>query len=364
MKIVMIGGHHSSALPVIQKLREEEKDLTIHWFGHRHSLKGDRNDTLEYKEITGLGIEFIELVSGKVYKNLSFGNLFKILKALVFSFKKLVSIGPDIVVSFGGYLAVPVVIAAWVLGIKIVTHEQTLVSGYANRLIALFSDRVLVSWAQSKSMFPAEKVVFTGMPLRPSIFQDKGKFAVNPDLPTLLVMGGKTGSHKINGLIKNCLPELLSKYNLIHQVGDYSEFHDFEDMVKLHENLKRTVGKYFPVKFLLDDEIGSAYTKADVVVCRAGAHTTLELLALKKKSLLIPIPWVSHNEQFLNAKLVEESGMGLILEEKELSKDKFLSVIETIVSNSASLKLDVFKDYPKDAETRIANQIRLVLLSE
>lgn len=362
MKIIMTGGHHSSAMPVIKILKALKVEIL--WFGHRHSLAKDENDTLEYREITSEGIRFIELPTGKLYRNISVSSIVKIIKATYYSMQEIREFKPDIILSFGGYLAVPVVVAGWILGIKILTHEQTLISGYANRVIALFADKILVSWLESAKYFPTEKVVFSGIPLRDSIFKNNNDFVIDNNLPTILIMGGKTGSHIINMVIRDGLVKLLDKYNLIHQTGDYSEFKDYDELVKAHSFLKDHKGTYIVRKFLSESEVGSAYFCSNVVVCRAGAHTTLELLALKKKAIMIPIPWVSHNEQNLNASLVAESGLAIVLPEKNFNTETLIRELDMMTNEAASVKKDLYKNYPKDAEYRIVNQIRLVLKSE
>ena len=138
MKIVITGGHHSSALPVINNLRERFSDVEIYWIGHRYSMKGDINPTLEYKEITDLGIPFFDLKAGKLYKTYNLGRLLKIPLGLVQATFLLLKIRPDVILSFGGYLAAPVVIAGNALRIPSLTHEQTVTAGYSNKLISFF----------------------------------------------------------------------------------------------------------------------------------------------------------------------------------------------------------------------------------
>ena len=341
MKLVITGGHHTSAMPVIQKLKKERSDVEICWIGHKRSQQGNKTDTLEYIEVTSLDIPFYNLHAGKVYKTF---NIFRILKVpfgFIQAFFILLKIKPDVILSFGGYLAAPVVISGWLLGIPSVTHEQTVVVGYANKLISYFAKKVLISWKDSEKYFPAKKVVFTGIPLRPSIFENKSsKFLSDNDLPFIYITAGKAGSHIINEVVKECLSELLSFYNVIHQTGDSSVYKDFETLSELYSQISHMCkGNYFPAKFILEDEIGEALNKASIVVGRSGAHTISELLALNKPSLLIPIPWVSHNEQFLNAKVLESKGLSKILEQKDLTPQSLVLQIKNMFANLSSYKL-------------------------
>lgn len=346
MKIVITGGHHSSALPVIQKLRKKYPQAQLYWFGHKFSAQGDKNPTLEFREITALGIPFYHIHAGKFYKTLNLRRLAKIPYGFFQCLYLLFKLKPDAIMSFGGYLAVPVVLGGRLLGIPAITHEQTVVAGWANRLISKVAKKILISWQESEKYFPKEKTVFVGLPLREAIFELRsGNFLFKNDLPVVYITTGKIGSHIINKVVGECLVNLLGFCNIIHQTGDNSVYGDFDALEKIYSDVRRgarsandpadppkagrglseqtrtskqSTGVYYLRKFVLEDEIGEAYSKADLVVSRSGAHTTAELLALGKKCLLIPIPWVSHNEQYENAKFLADAGLGKILPEKEL----------------------------------------------
>ncbi len=335
MKIIITGGHHSSALPVISRLKEQEEahnisNLEIFWIGHKYSMKGDKNPTLEYREITDLGISFYNLRAGKLYKTYNIGRLLKVPLGFFHSLYLLIKIRPDIILSFGGYIAAPVILAGYVLKIPSLTHEQTLTAGYSNKLISHFVRKVMISWEESRKYFPKGKVVFTGIPLRRSVFKvisDSFKFDNN--LPVVFILAGKTGSHMINENVEQSLKELLNFCNVIHQCGDNSVYEDFNKLEERYEKIKSFVkGKYILRKFILENEIGEAYLKSDLVVSRAGAHTVAEILALKKPSLLIPIPWVSHNEQYKNAEMVKNNGLAEILDQKDLNPNILLEKIK------------------------------------
>ncbi|MBP7927711.1 UDP-N-acetylglucosamine--N-acetylmuramyl-(pentapeptide) pyrophosphoryl-undecaprenol N-acetylglucosamine transferase [Patescibacteria group bacterium] len=340
-KIVITGGHHSAALPVIYKLKAKYPRLEIVWFGHKYSLLGDKNPTLEYKEIVALGIPFYNISAGKLYKTYNLLRLLKIPYGFFQAFYLLARIKPDIVLSFGGYLAAPAVLAAYLLGIPTLTHEQTVVSGYANRFISKLVKRVLVSWKESKKYFPSEKTVVTGLPLRPNVFESaSSSFLFENQLPTIYITAGKTGSHKINELIKESMPDLLKITNLIHQTGDYSEFNDYSELVDTYNLLRQdpntaNLGTYVPRKFVFENEIGEVYKLASVVIGRAGAHTCYELYALSKPCVLIPISWVSHNEQFENAKVLEGAKLAIILDESKLSPEILLKAIKDRLAQHA-----------------------------
>ena len=364
VKLVITGGHHSSALPVIKRIRDTNPSTGIFWIGHRRSMKGDVNDTLEYREITSLGIPFFDLKAGKVYKTFDPIRILKVPFGFFQALFLLIKIRPDVILSFGGYLAVPVVIAGWFLGIPSVTHEQTVVAGYANKVISLFAKKILVSWPQSMKNFPKKKTIFSGIPLRKDLDEVRSEnYSINKELPTVFIVAGKTGSHTLNTLVFNNLEKLLKFCNLIHQCGDNSVFSDFEKLSQRYQDLSKDntlEGKYFPKKFIYSNEIGEVYAKADLVVSRAGAHTVSELLYLKKPCLLIPIPWVSHNEQYENAKMLVESGLGKILNEKDCSEETFIQEIIKMLGSlhDYSIKDAKFRNIIRnDAEDIIVNEV-------
>jgi len=293
MKIVITGGHHSSALPVIEEFRSKYPGTEIHWFGHRRSAASDKHDSLEFKEITSLNIPFYDLKAGKVYKTFNIIRLLRVPLGFLQACKWLLKIKPDVILSFGGYLAVPTVISGWFLGIPSITHEQTVVVGYANKLLSKFVKKICIGWKDSEKFFPASKVIYSGVPLRKSVFEiGSDSFNSDNNLPTIYITAGKAGSHTINEVVKEALPELLSICNVIHQSGDHSKFNDYDQLEMIYKEVGGLAnGKLYLRKFVMDDEIGEAFNKASVVVSRSGAHTITELLALEKPCVLIPIPW-------------------------------------------------------------------------
>jgi len=329
MKIVITGGHHTSALPVIKILQTDYSDVEIVWFGHKYSAAGDKNPTLEYREITALGIPFYHIHAGKFYKTYNLVRLAKIPFSLAQCFFLLIKIKPRLILSFGGYVSVPVVIAGYLLRIRSVIHEQTVVAGWANRVAAKFAGKILVSWERSKKYFPAHKTTLVGLPLRQAIYEVRtNNFVVDNNLPYVYVTTGKIGSHIMNSVVGECLADLLAFTNVVHQCGDNSVFNDFDYLTHIYARIGDSTGKFFLRKFVFADEIGEAFTKASIVVSRSGAHTTAELVALAKPCILIPIPWTSHNEQYENALVLQDAGLGKILPEQGLTPKKLVEAIK------------------------------------
>ena len=357
--IAFCGGHHTSSLPIIDSLTTDSKYRLI-FIGRKRTFKDDVNDSLEYIDITERKLPFFDLKTSKFYKSNIF-SFFKIILGFFHSFKILVKEDVKLVISFGGYIAVPVVLAAFILRRKIITHEQTVVTGFGNLLISKFADRVLLTWPSSVKFFDSSKSVVIGLPLRKSFFQTSEIFfPVTNNMPTIFITCGKTGSHIINKFILDNLKFFLANFNLIHQAGDYSVTRDFQNLQDKYENIKKSAkGAYFLYKFMDEKEVNSAFRHCDFTLSRSGAHTIYEILHFKKPAIMVPIPWVSKNEQYLNAKLVYDAGLGLILEENNLNLDNFKTYVERILLREFSLKDNKIEEVIKlNTTEKFINEIK------
>jgi len=368
MKILFTGGHHNSALAVIDSLQQKcqksqpeadqpmaEKPKII-WIGHKYSMLGDKEVSAEYKEVTAKKIPFHNLKAGKFYRTRNIIQLLRIPLGFVQAFYLLIKIRPTLIVSFGGYLAVPVVVAGFFLGIPSVTHEQTVVTGIANKIVAKFAQRIMLSWKSSSKYFPEDKSILTGLPLRKELFSNK-RINFKNDLPVIYITGGKQGSHIINQQVSDTLEQLLGLANIIHQCGSSTLHHDYQELTKLRKTLSNSLRERYRVKdYFGSNEIGSILNSADLVVGRSGAHTIYELAALGKAALLIPLPSSSHDEQDENAKILKRVGQGEILSQEDLNADVFYNRIKAMIKNQSRYrgkKVEVILDGDK----RVANEI-------
>ncbi len=331
--LVFTGGHHTSALVVAKELILQGKYEVV-WFGHRHSMWGDKSDSAEYKEVTAAGIKFYDLKAGKFYNTFNPLKLIRIPWGFIQACYLLFKIKPAGIVSFGGYLAVPTVITGWFLGTPSITHEQTMVAGWANRVIANFSKKIAITWPESAKFYPQSKTVLTGLPLRPEIIKLKKLTNRKPSNQlTIYITGGKQGSHIINQAIFSVLPELVQKYTIIHQTGSSNLYKD--SLTANHFKYKNyTHFEFDSARAIKSLEI------ADIVISRAGAHTIYELAILGKKCVLIPIPWVSHNEQTQNTKILVQNNLAILLSEPQLTKESLLLAInQALMLNSKPIDL-------------------------
>ncbi len=359
MKIVVIGGHLTPALSVIE---EFPKDVEILYVGRKYSLEGDKAISLEYATITKKGISFYELKTGRLQRKITrhtIPSLTKVPFGFARSLRMLHRFRPDVVLGFGGYVSFPVILAAKSLKIPVVIHEQTLGAGSANKAVAKFASKICISFDSSSKFFPKEKTILTGNPVRKTILEPRSKFEISGKEPVIYITGGSQGSHALNSLVSATLSRLLDNYIVIHQTGDAQEFNDFGKLSILKEGLnnnKRT--KYIVSKFFTPDEIGGILKASVLVVGRAGINSVSELIVLKKPALLIPLPYGQHNEQLTNAEFFKECGLGEVSIQKDLTPEVFITEIDKMIKKIDAYKLKGKEDkFPKDAAKKIIEVI-------
>lgn len=345
MKIVLIGGHLSPALSVLQAL---PKDTKILFIGRKYALEGDNALSLEYKTISQLNIPFVGINTGRLQRKLTRLTFFSLLKlpfGIIKSFLVLIEFRPDVVVGFGGYVSIPVILCSFMLKIPVVIHEQTMDAGLANRLVSRFATKICISWQTSRKYFPKDKVVMTGNPIRKfPIFNPEasGKLSIfSNKLPTIYVTGGSSGSHFINVLIEGIIEELLKAYNIIHQVGDAHEYRDFDRLERIRQFLPEKLrDNYILEKFIDPSEIGELINSSTLIVSRSGMNIVTELLYFEKPALLIPLPFSQNNEQLKNAKFLEDIGLGKVLQQGELNSKKLFQAIDLMFHDINNYKIN------------------------
>lgn len=358
MKIVVTGGHLAPALALLDVLRKDKVSV----IGRKHPLEGDRSVSLEYHEIKRRGVEFFSIKAGRLQRRVTSHTVASLLRfpiGVVAAIKILKRVRPHIVVSFGGYVSFPVTMAAWVLSIPVVVHEQTLGAGLANRLTSLFAKKVCISWESSRKFFPKNKTVFTGNPirnLRPSTFDLQ---LSKEDLPLIYITGGSTGSHAINWLVAGCLVKLLAKYRVVHQTGNAKQYQDFDHLTKLRGLLRKDLShRYLVVKFVEPSQVGTVLAASDLVVSRAGINTVTELLFFEKQVLLIPLPHGQHNEQQTNARFLEKLGLAKVLKQDRFTERMFLEQIDWMVRHRLRYRKRGLTKVVHDAGLRILSVVK------
>lgn len=344
MKVVITGGHLSPALSVIQAL---PRDAEVIFAGRKYGLEGDKALTLEYKMVKDLNVEFVDIKTGRFQRTFTrraIPSFFKFPGGLYSSHLLLKKFRPDVVLGFGGYVSFPVCLAAFMLGIPVVIHEQTLEAGFSNKIISKWARKICISWESSRIYFPSNKVVFTGNPLREEILNSKletRSTAQGSKLPIIYITGGSLGSHFINTLVEGCIKTLLTKFIIIHQTGDSREFNDFERLEELKKTLPQDLRERYILKKIVDNfEIGPTLSSASLVIGRAGINTVTELIFLKKPALLIPLPISQNNEQVKNALFIKNLGLAEFLYQDRLTSSILLKKINDMMGNIASYKIN------------------------
>ena len=354
MKIALIGGHLSPALAFIQQVLPRDEILFI---GKKYTFEGDSSLSLEYTTMLQKKIKFFSLTTGRLQRKLTRHTLSSMGK-LPYGYLQALSIlmryRPDIVVGFGGYLSVPVCLAARSLRIPVVIHEQTTRAGMANKLIGRFAEKICLSWESSVKYFPKRRCVLTGNLIRNEIVEmlenvvRSNKVRENEG-KVIYITGGSSGSHAVNEIVEHSLPDLLKKYVLIHQTGSNLQFGDYDRLSALRSKLPEELAKnYELLKFVQPDKIARVYAQSDLVIGRCGGNTMTELLLLNKPCLLIPLESGQKGEQLENALFLQKIGLGKVLLQDNATPQIFSSTVEAMIGH-----LDYFQAKEVDLDLHL-----------
>ncbi len=365
-KIFIIGGHLTPALSVADELIL--RNCQIFYLGRKTSYTGEKTVSVEYKESQSRDWRFLHLPAGKIPRYFTWDiipNLMLLPVSFLVSLYYLLKYKPDVVVSFGGYMAVAPIITAKILNIPTLTHEQTMSPGLANRIIAPFCDKICVSWPINLEQYPKTKTVLTGNPLRRAIFQVQQKYDLPMDKPLLYITGGNLGSHTINQAIAPIIPQLLKSYNIIHQCGGSSIYNDEAVLNKLKSKLSRQLQKRYLITSFVDNQhIGWVLNNLQLMVSRAGANTVAEIIKFQIPSLLIPLPWAGAGEQLRQAKFLQNYNAAQMLEQNNLTPEKLLASLNQLWEKREQIKTDLAKLndlVPDDAAVEIAQMIESIM---
>ena len=321
------GGHVMPGLTIFKKVNAE-KIFDVHYIGGINSI--------ERELVANYQLTYHPIHTGKLRRYLSIENVqdtFKVFLGLIDAFKVLWKFkrSETLLFSTGGFVCVPVVIAAKLQRKKVFIHEQTSRVGLANKICSIFADKIFISFEDSFKYFDESKTYFSGYPLREECYTEtinpvviNGRLLNDLDKPILFVTGGGNGAQLINKLIIRNLDILTSRYVIVHQVGKA-----FIDEYSVHKH-----PNYLPVAFI-GLEMIDLFKLATATVSRSGAGTVCELIAVGKKSIFIPLKIAQKNEQFYNALEAFKKLGSIIIEEKELTDESFLVALHQIgISNS------------------------------
>lgn len=324
------GGHITPALAVAEVLK---KDHIIWFVGSSNGPEGEIIRRLHYP--------FYGIAAGKLRRYASWDNVVDLFRVAFGFFQSLglfIRQRPDVLFAKGGYVTVPAVYAAALIGIPVVAHESDVVMGLANRLV--FSKAKIMCTGFPESAYPAAirtKLRFTGNPVR-SIFRQgiPTKLETMRELdfslrrPVVLILGGSQGAQPINTLIWSRLPELLELTQVIHLTGSSH----YKEAVSVYDHLSPKLQKRYQPFGFVGEELPAYMAVADIVISRASANVTAELAALRKPMILLPLPGAAADHQRANARLYKKKQAAVVVEEVGLTSQQLIAAVARLLDDS------------------------------
>lgn len=352
-KIILTGGgtagHVTPNIALLPSLKEA---------GFEVSYIGSY-DGIEKKLVEEFDIPYYGIATGKFRRYFDLKNLtdpFKVIKGYGDALKLMKELKPDIVFSKGGFVSVPVVLAAKARKIPVISHESDMTPGLANKIAKPAASKICCNFPETVNELPKDKAVLTGTPIRQELLMGNRLAGLDfcgftADKPVILVIGGSTGAVHVNNAVRAILPKLLTDFQVIHLCGKG----------KLDESYQNTPG-YIQFEYV-NKELRDVFAATDIVISRAGANAICELLALRKPNLLIPLSAkASRGDQILNANSFKAQGYSMVLFEEDMTDDTLYTAVcelyenrEAFIermnastqSNAIPVIMDLIKEYAK-----------------
>ena len=347
--IVLTGGgtagHVTPNIALMGRLKEQ---------GYQISYIGSYNG-IEKTLIEELGIPYYGISSGKLRRYFDLKNFtdpFRVLKGFSEARKLLKQLKPDVVFSKGGFVTVPVVVAAGRLKIPAIIHESDMTPGLANKLCIPSAVKVCCNFPETKAHLPEGKAVVTGTPIRPELLQgdaDKGRAftGFTSEKPVIMIIGGSLGAQAVNDAVRRILPDLLKDFQVVHLCGKGKQ-----------DDSKNDLKGYVQYEYI-ESELTDLFAMADIVISRAGANAICELQALKKPNLLIPLSAnASRGDQILNARSFEKQGFSMVLEEEAITDEVLLKAIHDLYDHRETYRAAMENAPGQDSISVICDLIR------
>lgn len=347
-KIVLTGGgtagHVTPNLALLPSLIERGYD--IRYIGSKQGI--------EQKLIENAGIPYDGISSGKLRRYFdvkNFSDPFRVVKGYTEALRLIKKYRPDVVFSKGGFVSVPVVLAAKHYKIPTIIHESDMTPGLANKICIPSAVKVCCNFPETLTCLPTEKAILTGSPIRKELLEGNRltglKYTgLSANKPIILVIGGSLGSVTVNIAVRQLLPRLLDVYQVIHICGKGN----------LDESL---IGQEGYVQYeYVDTPLRHLFAAADLIISRAGANSICEILALRKPNILIPLSAAaSRGDQILNARSFKKQGFSTVLEEEYLSEDSLFQAVCEAMNNRQQFIRSMNQSTLSDAITTIMNLI-------
>ena len=372
MKILLTGGgsggHFYPLIAVAESLNEIAKKENL----VSAELYFMSDSPYDAEALIENNITFVPIMAGKIRRYASFLNFLDFFKTglgVISALKKVFDIYPDIVFSKGAYASFPVLMAAKILRIPVIIHESDSVPGKTNLWAAKFAKKIAVSYPDAANYFPKEKVAYTGNPLRKAIININKTGAheyldLEKSLPTILIIGGSLGAKLINDRILNSLPNLLERYQIIHQTGksNVQEVSELSDIILANNPNKR---RYRIFDYLNNLSLTMAAGASDLIISRAGS-TIFEIASWGVPSIVIPITETNGNHQRMNAYAYARSGAASVIEEANLTTNVLIGEINRILQDTnlrEKMSVSAKNFTHPDAADIIANEIINIALT-
>lgn len=334
-------------LAIVTELQKLDKSVEILYIG---SLDGQ-----ESKIIPQTGIKFVGISAGKfrryhqsaalniidpttLFRNVA--DFFRFIRGYFQAREIIAEFDPDVVFAKGGYVSLPVGLAAHSLHYPLLIHESDSIMGLSNKLLAKRADKVCVSYPiKSYPDIDREKMVYSGNPVRQDIYGGTKESAIHElgidgSLPTIMVIGGSQGSLAINQIVSESLKELLPKYQILHVSGERDYDWLLFQASKLDPEIRK---KYFLFNFL-SGNLKDAYAASDLVISRAGNNVIAELAALRRPTILIPLSTSANSHQLSNAKILSRMGAAMLLLQENLNPKTLVRKIDYLFENPEEMR--------------------------
>lgn len=375
MKIIMTGGgtggHFYPIIAIAEEINNLIKENRLIKPEIYYMSDGPYNEGLLFEN----NITFKQISAGKIRRNLSlynmllnFSDLFKTFFGSISALWTVFNIYPDVIFGKGGYASFPALLAGRILRIPIIIHESDNIPGRVNRWAGKFAVRIALSYPESAKFFSKNKTAYTGNPIRKEIAEALSVGAheylhLDMNIPTILILGGSQGSKSINEAIMDALPELVEKYQVIHQTGKKNI-----DVIKQTSSVilenNQYKDRYKPFDYLNILSMRMAAGACNIVISRAGS-TIFEIASWGKPSIIIPIPEKTSHDQKSNAYAYARTGSAVVIEEKNLVTKVLLSEIGRILEKREEvdkMSKEASSFSRRDAARLIAQEILKIAL--
>ncbi len=324
-KIILTGGgtagHVTPNIALIPELKKQKWE--IHYIGTESGI--------EHRLISQIpGVTYHSIQSGKLRRYFDVKNLtdpFRVIAGVGQSVSLIRKLKPEVIFSKGGFVSVPVVIGGWLNKIPVIVHESDITPGLANKIATRFAKVVCTTFPDTVDHFREGKAIHTGTPIRRELFSGNPQIGrrlcgFSDEKPVILVMGGSLGAVAINKTVRASLSRLTRRFQVVHICGRGN----YDPILEEHPDYKQF--EY------VSEELPHIMAMTDLVVSRAGANSIYEFLALKKPTLLIPIPLSSsRGDQILNAQSFSRQGFSKVLEQEKMTEDTLYDHIVDLYNN-------------------------------